>query len=746
MSTSAAGRMGQWRRHLGRPFVERELGEHPQRWLGISAGLTAALAALNAAYYFWLEGRMDSPWGYLTYEETRYLEGGYESLIGGLDLQLVGLLGVALFLVAPTLASMTVAREAQARTLDMLLTSPMSALGLHNGVTLGALARLAPWLAPVLGLHVLIGVTGGIEATTLLSTTTLLLVGGWALTSLGTMFGVLLRQWANGPLAGLMIFCLFGLAFGLPIAALDEGGAEHIALISPASALAHSLATDANFLLSRIEHGPELFYDGRLLGLPIQTTLFCLPILLFFGLISTHVSARKLSDALAPPLDARVSVGAMAFVVLTLAMLVSQELPASDWWGLDDSEDSTGMFGRQLLIAGFVLNVLAFPWLLTLCLGAVPSAAFLERARLWSATRPADLGLRGRGVSVVKLFVALAALPFIGAALMPLVTTDLPMSPMTANFSNRLAILIPMLLALGAVLEIIRIWRLTGQRHWQTGLAIAAIAAAAIAGSVYSVIIIDEDALSLRDFAFGRDLLSLVLSMTLMVACVLAPFVLALWRTNMTHEFDRYLEARIQKCERADEAPTASFQWPRPRIAEGERQCQLRPSLLAPSEGLDGWLLGARASRKASLESWLMLREAELLAWTGSADGHDAPRTLIDMTRPFTVAAALQPLGDNASVVNPSRRRLDVDRADAVGDGVDRADGVTLNITLTQRRGDGPDDIARIAFAVPVRYSAALERLPIQDQRLDRLGPRDAQPLLAALRYYADAAGIPLPA
>jgi hypothetical protein len=90
----------------------------------------------------------------------------------------------------------------------------------------------------------------------------------------------------------------------------------------------------------------------------------------------------------------------------------------------------------------------------------------------------------------------------------------------------------------------------------------------------------------------------------------------------------------------------------------------------------------------------------------------------VDLARPFTVQVALQP-----------RERF--------GHGQ-----VLLNVVLSQRQGS---DWARVGFAVPARYAGALDQLPVQEQRLDALGPRDVQPVLAALRHFAQVHGVSLP-
>ncbi len=276
------------------------------------------------------------------------------------------------------------------------------------------------------------------------------------------------------------------------------------------------------------------------------------------------------------------------------------------------------------------------------------------------------------------------------------------------------------------MLGIILVTRMSAQRPWQISLAVVGTVLAAVAYGIYSVIIVDESNLNMRDFFWSGDEIPMMMSLGFMLVCVVAPFALAGWIAGRNRTFRLHLQKKMEFCLEKNEAENVEpFAWPQATPMEGEVLCKLRPSLHKDVSSLHGWLTGARELRASETESWLCLRETELSAWSGSARG-SAGKVTIDLTQPFSLTATVQPF--------------------AAQQGTENSPNVlsTLNLTITQQE-DGAPNPCRLCFAVPVRRTSALSRLSRQDQRLDRIGPRDARPIMAALRYYADAAGTALP-
>lgn len=712
-----------WRAHLGLPFVERELGTSPMRAVAISLSLTAAVGLMNLGYTAWLRAQADSPWAWLSERELLFLERAPASTLGLFDIQLVGALIVGAMFLAPTLAALMVTREAQDRTLDALRITPLSSLALHNGMTLGALARLAPWLLPPLAVHVLVGLAGGLEPATLLSTLALLGVGAWSMTSLGAMIGALLRDRVRGALGALMVLGLFGVLFGGPMLAPFDTHSEFMALLSPPGAIIHSLLTDAGPWLSTLEDGPMAIYPGAL-GLPISPTLMSLLLSLLLGAVSVHVGARAYGDPVAPPLDQRVALGTMGLLTLLGVLLVGQSLPEVGFY-LDiqmQPADLIYFWGRKISAAAVVVVLIGAPAMLLLFAGALPSTAFVERARLWMATRPSDPARQEPPLSAGALYGLLGATLVVGAALL-LSLAPLPPGMDRAMLWSSVSVgVLPFLMwGMLIILELLLLWRLSAQRLWHGMLVLGAVGFTGLLTLIYTVITIDTEHLTMASYSIGRDPLSMAFSMFSLVGFALAPLVLGLWLSHRMRAFGERLGAQLKALLTREERQEP-FEWPQAVEPRQEAlRCQLRPSLHHAPRSLESWLLGARGERAEVAERWLALEGSTLRAWSGSVhEGRAAAE--IDLSRPFNLLASLQPEGDGA-----------------------RGPVLTLNLVVSQKRGDGPDEVARVGFAVPVRRQRALAELPLQDQRLERLGPADAWPILAALRYHAEASGVSLP-
>jgi hypothetical protein len=158
---------------------------------------------------------------------------------------------------------------------------------------------------------------------------------------------------------------------------------------------------------------------------------------------------------------------------------------------------------------------------------------------------------------------------------------------------------------------------------------------------------------------------------------------------------------RIERCRPIVRPTRELFDWPAPSELVQNLACELRPP----------------AEEGRVVHRWLTLREHQLAIWQSEVTTEGA-EDLIDLSRPFSLTASAQPpaAGDDALT--------------------------TLNLTLVQTTGA---ETRTVSFGVPARSGCLDPSLPRQDQRLARLGPRDVEPVLAALAFHAQALGVPLP-
>ena len=690
-------RMLRARRFLGAPMIERELLGW-RRWLAVSGLVTGLVVVGNVGYYLYLASmrvRADSYW--LSNSELRFLDSGLDGIAAHTQWSLLPLVMLVLFVMAPGLACLSVMREAQTRTLDSLIASPLPAHGLHNGFVLGALARLAPWVAPALVIHVAFGLTGLIDPATMVSTTLALAAGSWGMTSLGAMLGGLYKGRAQSSLMSLGAFGGAALVTGLPILALETRGEQRVfAALSPAAAVLHSLVTDANAILSHGFSDLSPVYDGRLLGLPLSPIALAVALMVGLGLLTTHAGARRFRDPLAPLLDHRVAIAGMVGVAGFAMVFAALNLPGSDW-GMNGFRSQQWRFGEHLVGHGFILNVVCLPFVVLFAAASSQSSAFLARSGLWNATRPEDIGARRADLSASAQFGALAAIPLLAAFAMPFLTTDLPIPVADAELQHRIFAVLPWCWGLLGMLSVVALVQHTRGKAWQHGLALLGVCAFGAFSLVYTFVFIDEHRLSASDFAYD-DGIHVVISFLLAAAFVAGPlvmFAVVAWRRRVGQE---EFSARVEVVLRREELPDTPFVWPTQR--------QERDLLLS---------LRAPMGQVAGTEQWLSLDGQVLRAWSGSVKGQAGVE--VDLSGPFTVTAAVQPDRD------------DEEHHSALW---------MLNITVAA--GD-----QRISFALPAQPTVAVARLPRQDQRLPRVGPRDATALLGAIRFHAEAAGTALP-
>lgn len=702
---------------LGGPFVERELGPYPLRWSLVGAALALLLVLVNAGAYgtYWLESL--DPWAWMSSAETAYLRGGWSSWGTVLDLQVLGLLAMFLFVGAPSMAAQTILRESNARTMDNLLLTPLSPMSLHAGFVLGALAKLLPWWGPLLALHLFLGASFAVSPLVVFGTSVALLVGGLGLASFGAALGLLLRRSQLGLMGGMAVTSLLGLLVGLPLFALFDAQAAPLSALSPASAILNAVLSSPNAWVEAMGPNLRAVYEGRILGLPIEPLAQSSVFMALLGLLGAHISARRLSDPLAPVVDRRVALATgVALTGLSLqpvAMSLPQLVPS--WMGPGLGE----WLGEQVMFSSFSVSVVAWPWVVLLMFGVLPSGAFLERAALWAATRPRDMGARQAEGSPLPWMVALALVPVLGSAALPFLASGLPASLSTLEVGLGFLWVVPWAWSWVLNFSIFAVWRMSARKVWQTSLAVAGVFGALILASIYSAITIDRGGPDLWRWAGSPDGEVMVFGVPALLLFLSAPLGLIVWALARRASFGERVKRLVAKVSR-EEAPKRSFSWPEGKPVVGEVLCQLRAPLSALKGGVSSWLTGARTMEEAAHEAWLRLEEGALWAWEGSVKEPGQGARRIDLTRPFALTVSREPRAAEDSME-------------------------TVHLSLAQKQGEGADEVVKVAFSVPVQASPALEVVPVQAQRLERLAPRDAEPVLAAIRYHAEANGVMLP-
>jgi hypothetical protein len=694
-----ASRWIRFRRAVGAPMIERGLLGW-RRSLLISSGVTVAMLLANLAYYIYLftmKGRSQHYW--LSSDELRYLDAGLSGIAAYTEWSLLPVVMFALFVMAPGLACLAVMREGQTRTIDSLIASPLTPHGLHNGFALGALAKLAPWVAPALVVHVAIGLTGLISPLTMLITTAGLAAGAWGMASFGALLGGLYRGRAQSSLMSMGVFGVTALMVGVPTVALESRGEERVfAALSPAAAILHSLVTDGNVVLRDGFERMSPVYDGRLLGVPLVPIFLSIVLMAGLGLLCMHAGSRRFRDPLAPPLGHRAALGAMAFVASFAAVFVAMQMPDMEWMSYRGAGNAAWSLGEHLVGYGFILNCVCLPFVVLFAAGSSQSSAFVARSQLWHATRLADVGSRRADLSAPTQFLMLAAIPLVGAFVLPFAVSGLPMSPADAVYAHRILAVLPWCWGLLGMLGVVSLVQETKAKVWQQALGLVAVGGFGAFTLVYSFVFIDERSLSFRDFAYDGGIHEVVSFLLAMAFLVGPPVLFAIFRWRRTVA-ERELSSRIDMVVRREELSDAPFAWPARTEVE-----HITASLRAP------------IGQAADTERWMAIDGSVLRFWTGSVK-RATPGVEIDLAAPFTVTAALQP------------DRPDAGHASALW---------MLNLTVASGG-------RRIRFAVPVAPTQAVGRLPRQDQRLPRLGPRDADAVLGALRLHAEASGTPLP-
>lgn len=679
----------------GWPLIERDLGERPLRGVALSLLLTVGWVIANILYYLYLLFLSGSPYSYISSSEQAFLELGWESFAGSLGLQAAVFLSVVWLLMAPAMACMSALKEARERTLEALLLSPLSPRSLHRGLGLGSLARLGLWLVGPLAVLAVVALTGGIGVGTALSVLALLVVGGWGLSSLGVMVGLLFKDasgkgMSNAPMVALAFFVGLLVLGTLPVSLVMDG--EGLAsLLSPSAALFNALMTDGNAWLRGLDGSPEAVYTARLFGMEVNPLWWALALAGVLGALGEHVGRRRLAEPLAPPLSTRAAALTMGAATVWLSVfgaellpMIKPEMVGEELW-----------VGRAVLVSMAVTNLLGLPLALLLSLGALAQAPWVERVALRPASRRGRLGEGW-------LVPALALLPLAATALVPLVSSWLPSSSWWVPW-ERLSALLPYgwgLLGLAALLEI---WRLGPRQHRHHLLALVGGGALLAAGFLCVILTLERGIPDLGDVLRTQDVFTGGFLMGLMSFFALSPplFVArALWWRRQTAA---RLEALRIAAAPKPEAPQEPFAWPaarEPRDQE-ERLCLLHPSPHPPGE---------RAQ-----DGWLALRGSSLSMWRGPSQSEAVE---VALERPFAVAVTLQP-------------------RESFSHGHAR-----LNVTVSQRQGEG---WARVSFGVRARYAGALEELAVQDQRVEALRATDVEAVLGALRFFAQAQGVALP-
>jgi hypothetical protein len=681
----------------------------------VGVALVFLLVLANAGAYgaYWFESL--DPWGYLSSAETAYLRGGWSSWGTVLDLQVLVLLTMFLFVGAPSMAAQTILRESNARTMDNLLLTPLSPMSLHAGFVFGALARLLPWWGPLLGLHLFLGASLAVSPLVVFGTSVALLVGGLGLSSFVAALGLLFRRTQLGMMGGMVVSAV--LLVVMPLFALFDSQAAPLSSLSPAAAIFNAILSSPNAWVEAMGPNLRALYEGRILGLPIEPLAQSSVFMALLGLLGAHISARRLSDPLAPVVDRRVAlataVGLTGLSLQPVAMSLPQFIPS--WMGPGLGE----WLGEQVMFSSFSVSIVAWPWVVLLMFGVLPSGAFLERAALWAATRPRDMGARQAEGSPLPWMVALALVPMLGSAALPFLASGLPASLSALEVGLGFLWVVPWAWSWVINFSIFAVWRMSARKVWQTSLAVLGVFGALILASIYSAITIDRGGPDLGRWAGSPDGEVMVFGVPALLLFLSAPLGLIVWALARRASFGERVKRLVAKVSR-DEAPKSSFSWPEGKPVVGEVLCQLRAPLSALKGGVSSWLTGARTMEEAAHEAWLRLEEGALWAWEGSVKEPGQGARRIDLTRPFALTVSREP-----RVADDSME--------------------TVHLSLAQKQGEGADEVVKVAFSVPVQASASLEAVPVQAQRLERLAPRDAEPVLAAIRYHAEANGVVLP-
>lgn len=691
---------------LGGPLLERELGAHPWRGVWASMALTSLLVGGHLLHLLDLwNTRAEGYW--LSRADQHFLFWGWDAFGGMLALHLLVAVAAALLTIAPTLSFMTVQREARTRTLDSLLISPMGAGGLHRGLALGSLAKVAPWVVPPALLLVAMAPLGILSMSTVLLLGALLLISAAALCSLGAALGLLLRRVSAGPLAGLLLFSALALGVGVFLIPLLSGDTMFAGL-SPGAALLHTLMMDGNPWLWANSGQASMLEVSRALHVPMLPQVTSLLVMGFLGGISHHVGVRLLRDPVAPPVGVPAALASTLFVAAAMAVGCAEILPTGGYEYRGELWYSLMIRNETALVMGLV-NFMALPWAFLMMLGIMPSREAQERASLWALTRPSDPP-RDRQRAGLPVLVSLLLVPLAVSVLLPW-TVHLPYHYTPAELGVRWLSLVPYGWGLAGLLGSVSIWRLSQRKPWQTALMLVGVASPALLGLVYGALISDSPT-GRWTLVHGVALLELM-EWVVLALFLATPFVLLIWGIKRRASFARRVQAHAQRCAASQEEPRDPFAWPEPREPQGALRCALRPAL-APQPRR--WWSPREA--QAPPERWLWLQGESLELRQGAPGREVCVEPGVDLARPFSVQLSLQP-----------REKFSHGQ-------------VMLSLVVSQKVEQG---WARVGFSVPARYAGALDQIPVQEQRLDVLGPRDVQPVLAALRHFAQVHGITLP-
>jgi len=707
MTVSSQGsRWARLEKHLGVPFIERGLGDHPIRNAGIATAVVAAATLLNIMHYAWLT---TVPRWQLDGSDDRFLTWGWESVVGALDLQLLVLLGVGLLVVAPTVACQTVLKEAETRTLDVLLISPLSPRALHNGFSLGALARLVPWLAPALALHLVLGTLPQLSMATTLWTTALLVVGGVAMTSVGTMAGLLLRDTVRGPLGGLVMFVLFALVVGLPLLALGESDIEHVSYLSPLAAAVHAMLVDGNGWLAALESGPKALYEGYYLGLPVHVPLFGLVVVAFWGALSSHVGRRKLEDPMLPAVSMAGAALSLAFIAMAIGPLLGAEYARSLEWAQHDP----ALLGRRMAISAALTVMLSSPFVLSLALGAGSSAAELRR---FYVSRATEGRAWRRPVGSLQL-AALGLIPLAVGLLFPVLTFGAWLPESRVEFGHTLFAIVPVAWAIVMIVGTVGLWRLSARKAWQTATAWIFGAGVSIVMGAYVVAIIDRsDRLQMSDLTWDGHGVGVWLGPLLLAGLMALPVALVSVYLKRRASFLSELHVLVQGC--MPELEMASLRGAWPEACAEDVQIG-SPIWLSPPLTERRRVASAPSSYEGlgrTEASWIGLQGSVLRCGQG-----DRSPVAIDLARPFVLDVARSPIGRG---FGPGHHML---------------------VTLALTQSAGTHETTRLGVGFLLASDAVDTALPILERDFGVLPACDVEPLLATVRFYAEAHGVQLP-
>jgi hypothetical protein len=257
----------------------------------------------------------------------------------------VGLMALALFVLAPATVAATVAGERRTGTLDQLRTTPLDPLALVAGLVVGAPARFYLLCAGPMALHVAAGLTGVIPPETLLASTVTLAVGGAACMMLALTLALAPRQDTGGAFVALGVAAVIGMGGFVALAMVGDRSAVRWAFLHPAGALSASYLqfdglwrhlTTSYWSFDKFH---ETSYIGALAVMPVVGTLFAV----LGGLILTRAACRKIAS---PHLPLFGKPQAVLLFALVAAALI---LP------LDEHEPSARTAGMVPLVFGLLL-------------------------------------------------------------------------------------------------------------------------------------------------------------------------------------------------------------------------------------------------------------------------------------------------------------------------------------------------------------------------------------------------------